>query len=113
MIDNPNTNYYEAIKAFDTYFQYHRKPMDEDAQKSDAKDEKEGENTMEADLEYLKTLSQQELHEYAQLKYQVKRFENWIREMKPFVQDDGRILTDAERMEIWKKQQDELKKQQK
>ena len=111
MIDNPRTNYYEAIKAYDTYFKYHKKPKDEDDSKAGAKENTK--NGDEEDDDYLKSLSAEELNNYAQIKYQVKRFENWIREMKPFVQEDGRILTDAERIAIWNKQQEELKQQHK
>jgi hypothetical protein len=46
--------------------------------------------------------------EYEQMKYHVKRFERWKKDVLPFVQEDGRILTDEERMEIWKKQQEEI-----
>jgi hypothetical protein len=111
MIDNPRTNYYEAIKAYDTYFKYHKKPKDEDDSRAGAKENsKDGD---EDDDDYLKSLSVEELNNYAQMKYQVKRFENWIREMKPFVQEDGRLLTDEERIAIWNKQQEELKQQHK
>ena len=109
MIDNPKANYYEAITAFDTYYKYHKKPKDED--ESQIKDKDKEDN--DADDEYLKSLSPEELNNYAVLKYQVKRFENWLREMKPFVQEDGRILTDEERAAIWKKQQEEIKQQHK
>lgn len=109
MIDNPQANYYEAIKAFDTYFKFHKKPKDEDDSQIKEKDKEDN----DADEEYLKSLTQEELNQYALLKYQVKRFENWIREMKPFVQEDGRILTDAERAAIWTKQQEEIKNQHK
>ena len=39
------------------------------------------------------------------MKYNVKRFERWMKDVKPFVQEDGRILTDEERQKIWEKQQ--------
>jgi len=114
MIDNPKANYYEAIKAFDTYFAYHKKPKDEDDSKTSSKENaKDKDEEDDNDNEYLKSLSAEELNNYAMMKYHVKRFENWIREMKPFVQEDGRILTDEERIAIWNKQQDEIKQQHK
>jgi len=109
MIDNPDANYFEAIKAYDTYFQYHKKPkMEEDSQA-----EAMGENENEADDDYIKSLSPEALNNYALMKYQVKRFENWINEMKNFVQENGHILTEEERAGIWQKQQQEIKRQQK
>jgi len=109
MIDNPATNYYEAIIAYDTYFRYHKKPKMEE----DSKAESMEDNENEADDDYIKSLSPEDLNNYALMKYHVKRFENWINEMKPFVQENGRILSDEERAAIWQKQQQEIKRQQK
>jgi hypothetical protein len=109
MIDNPKANYYEAIKAYDTYFQYHKKPKMEE----DSKAESLGDDENEADDDYIKSLSPEALNNYALMKYQVKRFENWINEVKIFVQEDGRILSEEERAVIWQKQQNEIKRLQK
>ncbi|MCX6230818.1 MAG: hypothetical protein NTZ33_04675 [Bacteroidetes bacterium] len=109
MIDNPEANYYEAIKAYETYFQYHKKPKMEEDSRAEANENNEN----ETDDEYLKSLSPEELNNYGLMKYQVKRFENWINEMKPFVQENGHILTEEERAGIWQKQQKEIKRQQK
>ncbi len=113
MIDNPQANYYETIKAFDTYFTYHKKPKDEADSQTEASEKENNTEIDASDNAYIKSLSTEELNNYARLKYQVKRYENWKREMKPFVQDDGRILTNEERAAIWQKQQEEIKKQQK
>ena len=113
MIDNPQANYYETIKAFDTYFMYHKKPKDEADSQADAKDKDNATENDDSDKEYIKSLSIEELNNYAVLKYQVKRYENWKREAKTFVQEDGHILTNEERAAIWQKQQEEIKKQQK
>ncbi len=113
MIDNPQSNYYETIKAFDTYFTYHKKPKDEADSQTEASEKENNTEIDASDNAYIKSLSIEELNNYARLKYQVKRYENWKREMKPFVQDDGRILTNEERAAIWQKQQEEIKKQQK
>ena len=43
------------------------------------------------------------------LSYQAKRFRNWKKEMMPFVQEDGRILSNEERILIWEKQQEEMR----
>ena len=113
MIDNPQANYYETIKAFDSYFTYHKKPKDEADSQTEATEKENNTEIDVSDNSYIKSLSTEELNNYARLKYQVKRYENWKREMKPFVQEDGRILTNEERAAIWQKQQEEIKKQQK
>lgn len=117
MIDNPNTNYYVAIKAYDTYWQDKEKPEEEEdmineesSSKEASKEKKKEEKEREKKLQKMSPEQRRQLDE---LKYQCKRFENWKREVFPFVQEDGRILTMEERLDIWKKQQEELNQQKK
>lgn len=103
MIDNPNTNYYTAIAAFDTYWKDKVKPTEEMETGDEAEEEKhELEN-------YLSTLSTTERNEWDRLQYHYKRFLRWKGDVFPFVQSDGRILTEEERLQIWQKQQEEIK----
>jgi hypothetical protein len=44
------------------------------------------------------------------MKYECKRFDNWKREVKKFVQEDGHILSYDQKLEIWNRQQEEIKK---
>ncbi len=132
MIDNPNANYYEAIKAYDTYWQYHEKPNNEEEEMernaANAPSEKMTEKQKEERDEFLrereeelkkdqdKKLSEKEMKELAwkqEMTYQCKRFENWIREVKPFVQNDGSILSQEERMKIYNDQIEEQRRQDK
>ncbi len=120
MIDDKNVNYYEAMKAYNEYWKYHPKPSGEEEEEMGEKDksfrERERETKREIKKDSRKQQSAEELKKKSEenlMKYHVKRFEQWAREVKPFVQDDGRILSDKERMEIWKKQQEETKQQQK
>ena len=119
MMDDPNVNYYEARKAFDEYWKHHIKPAGEEEEMSEGqKDSKEieKEKRKELEKEKKKKLNKEDLkkmNDNVVMKYQVKRFEQWTREVKPYVQEDGRILSNQERMDIWKKQQEEMKKQQK
>lgn len=103
MIDDPNVNYYEAIKTYSDYWKNHPKPSDpEDRLLEPKPKDGDGDNKV--------LLSKEEKIYDDEMIYQIKRFENWVRMVKPFVQNDGRILTDAERMAIWKKQQEEKQK---
>jgi hypothetical protein len=98
MMDDPNVNYYEAIKAYNDYWKTHKKPADPE----DRLLGKDGKKDNDADAVPL--TKAEKIYE-DEIVYQVKRFENWMREEKPFVQENGRILTQQERIEIWKKQQ--------
>lgn len=119
MMDDPNANYYEALKAYEEYWKTHPMPMEEEEEMEGAlpekgvseKEMKREERERERELERRKKLRGADLEVAEYLKYQNKRFKNWAREVKPWVQEDGRILTDEERTAIWKKQQEELRQQ--
>ena len=99
MIDDPNVNYYVAVKAYEDYWKTHEKPADPEDRLGDNNPSEEKENS--------KTPATKEEKIYeAKMIYQMKRFETWMREEKPFVQEDGRILSQQERVAIWKKQQE-------
>ena len=119
MIDDSTTNYYEAIKAYNEYWKHHVKPAGEEVEMAEGEKDA-GERAREVKREIKedskRVLSEEDIkkmNENNMMKYHVKRFEQWAREVKPFVQEDGRILTEHERMEIWNRQQEEIKQQQK
>ena len=119
MMDDPNVNYYVAVQAYTDYWKQHVKPSGEEEEGAEGGmnfKERERELKKEIKKDKDKKLSEADLkkqNEKVVLKYQVKRFEQWTREVKPFVQENGRILSSQERMEIWNRQQEEIKKQQK
>ena len=113
MIDNPSTNYYEAIKAYDTYWQYHEKPMGEEEEEgfvNESRKEKEEAEEREKERERRKLnkgepdkLTPEDIQRMEfrdRMTYQCKRFENWKKEVLPFVQEDGRILTLEQRRSL-------------
>lgn len=105
MIDNPNANYYEAVKAFDDYWKNKVKPLDE------MESGKEAEEEAREFKEYVIGLSVSERNYFDQLCYHHKRFKRWKEDVLPFVQDSGRILTQEELQAIWQKQQNEMQNQ--
>lgn len=119
MMDDPDVNYFEAIRAYDEFWKSTPKPVEEEemmesgvSQKGKSKREIRRErNEREREYDRKKKLSGSELERAEYLKYQSKRFENWAREVKPWVQENGHILNDAERTAIWRQQQEELKQQ--
>ncbi len=119
MIDDPHVNYYEAIKAFEMYWKDRVMPDNEEEEMAEGNNnfkEVEREIKKEKKVDRKRILTDEELkkkNDDQQMKYQLKRFAQWKREVKPFVQEDGHILSDDERMEIWKKQQQEIQNQHK
>jgi len=94
-IDDPNANYFKAIKEYKDFWKTHEKPADEEALMA---------KSLEQTKAQAKTLSKREVKQQREqdyYRYQCKRFENWVRENKPYVQDDGRILSADERLKLW------------
>jgi len=113
MMDDSTVNYYQAVKAFNTYWENRIKPGDDAEKMNEIVTETPKQEREQRRYEKrLKKMTAAERNEYDRTNYQYKRFVNWMREMKPFVKEDGRILTPAERMDIWKKQQAQIKQQQ-
>lgn len=88
MMEDPNVNYHEAIKNFEEYWADKEKPMEE-------KEIFKTKKTLVKDYKSKRTL------QYA---FEYKKFQNWRKKILPFVQEDGHILNNAERLELWKKE---------
>ncbi len=129
MMSDPNVNYFEALKAYDDYWLGKEQPEEEEEQMemmaarnhsgkmTDAERKKQEEEIREHERE-LKRESKKKLTEddllqlewKREMAYQCKRFKDWKTTVKPFVQNDGRILNEEERMKIYNQRQEELKK---
>ncbi len=129
MMSDPNENYYEVIKAYDDYWKNKKKPTDE-AEEMEMMEEKNHSTKMtdkekkelekeerahkrELELESKKKLTDDDLKQLEwkrEMSYQCKRFEDWKLTVKPFVQNDGRILNEEERMKIFEQRQQESEK---
>ena len=130
MMADPNANYYVAVKAYEDFWKGKKKPNDEaeememqaernqldkmtDKEKKEFEKE-EREHKREQERESKKKLTEKDMKQMEwkrEMTYQCKRFEDWMRTVKPFVQNDGRILTEQERMKIYEQRQQELKKE--
>ena len=130
MMSDPNVNYYVAVKTYEDYWKGKPKPNNEeeemeamarrngsatmtDKEKREMERE-EREHKREMERESKRKLTTEDLKQLEwkqEMTYQCKRFEDWMRTVKPFVQTDGRILTEEERMQIYNQRQEELKKQ--
>jgi hypothetical protein len=106
MINDPNANFFEVKKAFELFWEGRELPMEED--------DIIGENHRVKDNFLNRILNAKEIREQKEtesLVYDYKRYCNWLIMVEPYVQDDGRILSDTERIEIWKKHYQELQQQ--
>ena len=107
MIDDSLANYYEVQKEFTTFWKNRIRP-EEDAAFGQETDKQKKERIEYRELRM--KMNNIEIQYDDLLIYHHKRCKNWLREMKPYVQANGRVLTMHERMQIWNKQQEELKK---
>jgi hypothetical protein len=82
MMNDSNVNYFEAVKAFDSYWKVHERPQPEDERFEKAAN---GEKAQGKNIPY-------------SLEY--KKFKRWQMEMKPYVQEDGHILYPYKRHQL-------------
>lgn len=95
MMDDTTANFFEVEKAYATYWAHHEQP--------------EGEHDVIGEHEEREKIpsrrKQRRIQAENDLRMAVKRYQRWREDMLPWVQADGRILTPAERLAIWKAQQ--------
>jgi hypothetical protein len=108
MMDDPNVDYNEAVRAFNIYWSDKIEPEEEQELITEGKFTK---LQLDSAREVRSKWSQAQLNEYMEMKYQFKRFKNWKRINWPYVQSDGRILSEQERIEIYQQQQKDRKKE--
>jgi len=99
MMDDPNVNYNEAVKAFDAYWKNRTKPVEED-ERFETGGEKEKEEALHRKRQRGLTKDDPAI-KYV---YEYKRFLHWEMEMEPFVQPDGHIKSMDTRINEWKQQ---------
>jgi len=81
MMKDTNTNYFEAVKAFNTYWKGREKPQGENE-----KFERGGnDNVKSKNIPY---------------SFEYKKFQHWQMQVKPYVQNDGSILFPYKRYQL-------------
>lgn len=112
MIKSEQVNYFDALKAFELYFTTHKFPVMEEEEMG--KNELLKERIEKSEARYKKRhrkvkqdpgVLQQEEHEEAKLAFEVKRFNHWEMKTRPYVKNDGTVMSAEERIAIWKSQQ--------
>ena len=92
MMNDSKVNYHEAVKAFSEFWKNKEKPTEEKEIFGDIVKNKKTE---------LKTAKSGDAVKY---RVEYKKFLNWQREVAPYVQPDGRILSMEERLELWEQE---------
>ncbi|MES2005769.1 MAG: hypothetical protein V4450_14720 [Bacteroidota bacterium] len=98
MMDDPNVNYHDAVKAFEKYWKHRIKPVEED--ELDESTEKTREQKRE-EKERKNLKPNDPAIKYA---FEYKKFMHWKYEMADHVQEDGHIKGMDDRIKEWETQ---------
>lgn len=90
MIKDTAVNFFEAEKAFNTYFKHHEKP---EGEAEDIGEHKKREK-------YPSKKEQREMQRENRMRMEVKRYEHWRDMIRPYVQADGSIPGPTKRLQI-------------
>ena len=93
MMDDTAANYFEVVKAYDTFWKDRVKPETEE--------ELIGEHYSASDKKASRRVEKQK-EESEKYSFACKKYEHWLIITKPFVQEDGHILTPHERIVQWR-----------
>lgn len=112
MMDDPNANFYETIKAFRLYWKdrvlpeepFENKEMDTFEKEVGLLGESKSEEEEEREKEMRKAFGNEP--SYAA---EVRAFKGWYQGVKPWVLEDGSIVSPAEQQKIIDAQRSELK----
>lgn len=97
MMDDPNVNYFEAVKVFEAYWQGKPKPTSEHELFSAENKDRALNNSSYSNARDKEDPS-------VKYRFEYKKFLHWKEDVAPYVQPNGRILTAEERIDIWKQQ---------
>lgn len=97
MVDDTTANSFEAEKAFTLFWEKRIMPLEE-KDILGVPNEKERKTFLE---KLFKSRAEKQREESEKYAFDVKKFRHWQLLMKPYVQDDGRILTPSERLQTW------------
>jgi len=96
MMSNESVNYYEAVKAFNLFWENKEKPTEENELFSASDTEKESKDFISSKMSLT-----EDAKKYA---FEYKKFIYWQQDVLPFVKDDGQLMSKQEQLDIWKQQ---------
>lgn len=112
MMNDPNANYYETLKAFREFWRGYQLPGEpEEMEGKDAFEREVGleDGDKDRDKDKKEKKRKRKAPGGGDYSFEVKQFKGWLQDAQPWVQPDGRILTQEERQQMIDRQQQELK----
>jgi hypothetical protein len=106
MLDDTAANYFEVQKAFELFWKGKEMPEEENEIIGERQELK---NNFINKTFNAKALKEQKVRE--SLAFDCKKYRWWLISVSPYVQEDGSILFPQQRLELWKKHYEELKRQ--
>jgi hypothetical protein len=97
MMEDPHTNYFEAVHAFNLYWEGRETPLEENELFSASQEDKENENFISKHRSEKKELN-------ADLTFAYKKFKRWQITHASLIHEDGSLLNEEERIARWKQQ---------
>ncbi|MBO9728285.1 MAG: hypothetical protein J7623_06565 [Chitinophaga sp.] len=102
MMDDPNVNFFVIEKSFNDYWKGKELPVEED-EILDVKNNSERKRGFLGLFKRKESAERKESEKYA---FQYKKYQWWRRQVLPYVQPDGTILTKDQQIRIWQQQKD-------
>ena len=101
LMDDSTANYFAVVTAFNTFWEHHEMPVEEDQILRGSKDEKETRGFLRKLFRGSEKKEREMRHRYA---FAVKKYRHWLILVEPYVQPDGTILTKMQQHDLWKTQ---------
>lgn len=102
MMDDPNVNFFVIEKSFNDYWKGKELPVEED----EILDVKNNSERKRGFLGLFKRKESEERKEGQQYAFEYKKYQWWRRQVLPYVQPDGTILSKDQQIRIWQQQKD-------
>ncbi|MCF8423575.1 MAG: hypothetical protein K9H41_04465 [Bacteroidia bacterium] len=102
MIKDPKVNYFEAMKAYDVFWENRKKPLEENDVIGQSKNVSSKRNFLSR---WFKTKEERDEEDIKKYTLDVKKFNHWKLKVEPYVQADGSILDADARLKLWQDQQ--------
>lgn len=90
MMNDPDVNYYEAVREFDDFWKNKEKPIEEDDVFSDKENNRSTKKVTGPDA--------------VKYRFEYKKFLNWKRENAAYVKADGHILSAEEKLHLFEEE---------
>jgi hypothetical protein len=97
MMQDPKVNYHKAVQAYKDYWKGKKMPPNKEQRET------------EEYKNFFRGMKGNAREEYERIFLLNKEFKNWMQETEPWVQPDGSILSQEERLALLRKQQEDLK----